>query len=164
MSWREWHGDVALRDEVWLCEIIRRREGIMRVSRLVPLRLAVTLTGLSALVACDDVFGPRACTLEMRPSVVVYVRDARTDAYIAAGATLILADGAFVDSVTVPADRSSENARGLWTFESSERPGVYQVTVRREGYEEWVRSGVWVRGDACHVATVTTTARMVAAP
>jgi len=136
----------------------------MRDFRLVSLRLTAALTGLSALVACDNVFGPRACTMEMRPSVVVYVRDARTDAYIAAGATMILTDGAFVDSVTVPANQSGENARGLWTFDSGERPGVYQVTVRRAGYEEWVRSGVWVRGGACHVATVTITARMVTSP
>lgn len=113
------------------------------------------------LVGCRENTGLTVCDRYASPSVVVQVRDLVTGAYIASGATLVLRDGAFVDSVSMPADETTRNGVGLMTENSLERAGVYSVTVRRAGYARWVREGVKVTADECHVRTVLLTARLI---
>jgi hypothetical protein len=123
------------------------------LARLLP------LTALS--VACSDpiVF----CNLYEAASIVVVVRDSITDAPIASGATLVIQDGAFIDSVTYPLDPSN-NEVPMLTDHSGERPGAYAVTVRRPDYEDWHRARVVVTQGECHVNTVQLVARMVRSP
>jgi len=96
----------------------------------------------------------------MRPSISVLVRDAATDAYIGSGATLVLTDGAFVDSASHPAVLPSVNEYPLTTPNSGERAGTYDVIVRRAGYDDWHRNDVVVTQGRCHVRTVSLTARL----
>ncbi len=42
-----------------------------------------------------------------------------------------------------------------------EHPGKYDVTVKASGYKPWVKTGVTVSKDACHVIPVSLTARLV---
>jgi hypothetical protein len=42
-----------------------------------------------------------------------------------------------------------------------ERPGLYDVTVRRAGYIDWVRENVQVNEAVCGLHTVDLTARLV---
>jgi hypothetical protein len=41
---------------------------------------------------------------------------------------------------------------------AGEHAGIFRVTVRKPGYRDWVRSGVRVTRDACHVQPTTLTA------
>ena len=104
------------------------------------------------------------CTLEARSAVGVRVQDAVTDAFIASGATLVLQDGAFVDSVSFPADEPEINHFALVTPNTFERAGVYTATVRRAGYADWVREDIVVTEGRCHVNSVGLTARLTPLP
>lgn len=115
---------------------------------------------LGMLLGCSAFTDPIVCTLEARPSVSVYVRDSISNQPIASGATLILTDGSFVDSTTVPAGDPAWDPYPVTTQRTYERPGRYVVTVRRAGYSNWTRADVVVQRDECHVRTVTLTARL----
>lgn len=125
----------------------------MRVSRLSVL-LSLSLLG----PACQRLFNPVECTTEYVYGLNVQVQDSLTGAWIAAGATLIAREGTFVDSVTAPANRPHEDKFPLQA--AGERPGTYDLLVRREGYRPWSRSGVRVRGGKCHVERVNLIARL----
>lgn len=126
---------------------------------LKPLRL-FSFGVVVALTGCQDSLGI-VCTLEARPSVSVLVRDSATGASIASGATLVQQDGDFIDSAFFPAGEPQLDPYALSTPRSAERPGVYNLTVRRAGYADWERQGVRVTRDRCHVNTVTLTARLI---
>ncbi|MBA3853063.1 MAG: hypothetical protein C0503_01535 [Gemmatimonas sp.] len=114
--------------------------------------------------ACKGLFdSTTVCTLGASAAIRVFVRDAASDALIPpdGGTTLILRDGAFVDSTTWP------RAGGPWpegvpltSYGAIERPGTYDVTVRHPGYAEWNTTGIRVREGECGVRTVTLTARL----
>jgi hypothetical protein len=123
------------------------------LARLLP------LTALS--VACSDPIV--ACTFNALPPIVVAVRDSVTDAPVASGATLVIQDGAFVDSVTFPSDPANDSVP-METNNSFERAGTYDVTVRKSGYLDWNKSRVIVTRDECHVNQVHLVARMVRSP
>ena len=98
------------------------------------------------------------CTGEFRPGVMVYVKDSVTNAGVASGASLIVREGIFKDSVAFPEARPDLNDLNLNA--AGERAGTYQVTVSKPGYTTWVQSNVRVTKNICHVNTVTLTARL----
>jgi hypothetical protein len=59
-----------------------------------------------------------------------------------------------------PAGRPDLDSLGLPG--AGEHPGVFQVTVRKSGYRDWVRSGVEVTADKCHVRRTDLTALLQA--
>jgi hypothetical protein len=96
------------------------------------------------------------CTQELRPAVMVQVKDSLTNVGTASGASLVVRDAAFTDSVAVPNARPDLND---WVLAAAgERAGVYQVTVSKPGYAKWVQSNVRVTKNQCHVNTVNLTA------
>ena len=110
---------------------------------------------LIAAVACSGSTSP-VCTQEFRPGLVVYVKDSLTRAGVASGASLVVREGSYKDSVAAPnftpdLDNSPLSAAG-------ERSGTYQVTVLKPGYATWLQSNVRVTSNVCHVNTVTLTA------
>jgi hypothetical protein len=118
---------------------------------------SIVVPALAALLAagCSELIGGD-CTTDVRPAVAVQLRDARTGAILAGPATAVARDGAFADSVQVGALDSE-----AWL--AQERPGVYDVTVRKAGYREWTRTGVRVRDGECHVRTVHLVAELAPA-
>ena len=98
----------------------------------------------------------RVCTLELRSGVSVSVRDSTTGAFAASGAKLVVRDGAYADSVSLPATPGATDAMSLGG--AGERPGVYSLTVTKPGYRDWVKTGVRVTKGDCHVNTVALTA------
>lgn len=107
-----------------------------------------TLTG-----ACNPFIG--ACTQELRPGLVVEVRDAGTGAPAADGARLIARDGDYVETVEGPP------VPGMTFLQAAgERAGKYTVTIQKAGYQDWTRSNIWVRDDGCHVSTARLEARL----
>jgi hypothetical protein len=110
---------------------------------------------LIGAVACSGSTSP-VCTQEFRPGIAVYVNDSVTHAGIASGASLVVRDGSYKDSVAAPDGRPDLNTSPL--FAAGERAGTYQVEVTKTGYAVWMKSDVRVTANECHVNTVTLTA------
>jgi hypothetical protein len=103
------------------------------------------------------------CTAIALPALVIAVQDSVTGSkgpftnvsYVARG--LAGKDSTFLGSV--PAQVGGFDFRvGL----AYERADTYDVTVTASNYKPWVKPGVTVTKDACHVITMNLTARLVA--
>ena len=123
--------------------------------------LAVTV---GAVVSCSEAPLSVNCLDYMAPSIVVIVRDAETSAPVAAGATLVQKGEGYADSVSIAVDLLSSGDPALAVISAYERPGTYDVSVRRSGYATWERASVHVEPGVCHVQTVELEARLVAVP
>jgi hypothetical protein len=77
-------------------------------------------------------------------------------------ATLVARSPAFIDSIgpVEPSRVTTTQRDTLVLYAAVDRPGTYSVQVRSPGYGEWLRTTVAVTADACHVRTVTLTARL----
>ncbi len=122
------------------------------------LRAALAAAALALAAGACKSDTPTFCTESAPPAVTVTALDSVTGAMINAGTSLIIRDGAFVDSVVGAPGPLQTIAAGV------ERPGRYQVTVRRPGYAVWRRENVRVTADRCHVRTVHFDARLQPAP
>lgn len=128
-------------------------------------RAAALLLALLFTAACGEAtLSGVGCPEIARASIAVTVEDSITAAPIAAGATLIIRDGTFVDSASYPVGQLNADAWALATPNSFERPGTYDVTIRRVGYLQWDREDVEVRMTDCGVAPVVLRARLQPAP
>ena len=117
--------------------------------------LILTLASLLWLsLGCST--GP--CTLEGYYAINVNVKDSVSGAFTASGARLVVRDGAYADSMEVPANRPDLDAFGLHV--GFERTGLYSVTVRKPGYQDWMRTNIGVgrRGDCEKLRAVSLTA------
>ena len=117
---------------------------------------AVSVLVLSAS-GCELFTGP-VCSLELVYGISVTVEDSLTGVPSAAGAQLIARDGAYADTVTVPASAADADRTALQA--AGERPGLYTVTVTKAGFLPWERRNVFVTAGECHVRTVHLTARL----
>jgi hypothetical protein len=111
-------------------------------SRRIPLASAL----LPLLAACGNPLFGVDCTTDVKPAVSVEIWDARSGAVLTGPATTVARDGAFADSSEIHTGESEARL-------ALERPGVYEVTVRKAGYREWTRTGVRARDGECHVRT-----------
>lgn len=134
------------------------RAALRRAGVLVPMALILVCLG------CSDGTSPIVCTAEARSAVSATILDSATRDGRAIGSSLILQDGAYVDSTF---------ASGIapWTHDSLfgptqtfERAGTYDVRVRRSGYQLWERRGVVVAQGICHVETVRLEVLLQAVP
>jgi len=138
--------------------VVRRILTDLRAMKVMALAiLCVALTG------CRDILWPagRVCTGEYRMGLNVFVKDSISGAWAASGAMLMIRDGAYADSSTIPANRPDLDALPL--FGAGERAGVYTITVRKPGFADWGQAGVRVTKDECHVNTRVLTAQLVRA-
>jgi len=119
----------------------------MTLGRFVCFSLALGSLGLAS---CSD--GDVVCTLEARPAIAVVVLDSITGAGLAANAKAVAREGAFADTL-----------RGIDSLVSGvhERAGTYRVEVSIPGYRDWIREGVRVEQDQCHVQTARLRALVV---
>ena len=125
--------------------------------RKLLLGCALGVIGVSG-IACRGGATEIFCTAEFRYGMTIYVRDSVSGADLAAGSTVVVRDGSFVDSLTTPFPASGSTGG---TFASAgERAGTYTVTVRRAGYQTWTKSGVVVTGGVCHVNHTDVIARL----
>ena len=118
---------------------------------------------LFAVAGCNDA-GPsaRICSAEARVGIQIDVRDAVTRNPAAEGSIATAREGSFIDTLRtqpVVPPQGSLSVYGVY-----ERPGVYSVTVTKPGYRDWLRSGVVVNKDECHVITVQLEALLEAIP
>lgn len=130
-----------------------------------PRSLRRALLPLAALAvgACDVLDSPDViCTANFVFGLVVTVQDSASGAPSASGAQLIAQEGAYADTAGFPPNRPDLDTLPL--VGAGERPGTYTVTVRKSGFHDWVRSGLVVTADECHVHPVQLTARLQEAP
>ncbi len=116
-------------------------------------RMLLLFAGIAA--GCDS---PVTFVAVPVPAVRVLVNDSASGAPAASGAQLLVRDGAYVDSTAFPPGHPELDATPL--IGADNRPGTYQVTVRKPGYWDWSRSGVKVTEGRCNVNTVKLTARL----
>ena len=120
----------------------------MRLLRWVVLVLA--LPGASA--ACGDGV---TCTSEARFGIVVTVRDSVTGNVVPGPVVVTARDGSYAETAGPPF------SNGVDSFVLAvERKGRYDVSVQAPDYRTWVRTGVQVTADECHVHTVQLQARL----
>ncbi|HTI64898.1 MAG TPA: hypothetical protein VL524_15340 [Gemmatimonadaceae bacterium] len=115
--------------------------------RLPVFAAAATMSVIAAACGSASV----ACTDELRSVLQVDVVDSATGKPAAAGSTVLL-QGTTRDSITVPSTPDTVRTAHVW-FEDVVKAGTYSVTVLKSGYLGWMRSGIKVQADACHVTT-----------
>ena len=126
-----------------------------------PTRSLVAIPLALALAGCDAFGPPDACSLELRPGIVVEIRDAATNAFIAQQATAIVTEGSFRDSLRLHGStRVGDSVVRTTKSGVSERAGTYTLEITAPGYARWVRTGIQVREDECHVRTANLVARL----
>jgi hypothetical protein len=136
--------------------------------RSMPLTRSLAQAALSLLAlaatGCDLTDSERICTDHIEPGLHVPVQDSLTGAPAASGARLIARDGTYADTASFPAGRADLDGQVLYA--ADERPGVYSVTVEKDGYLTWERTGIVVVMDDydCHVVPVHLVARLQRAP
>lgn len=112
-----------------------------------------TLAALSMLACSDDVLGP-VCTGEFRYGLSITVRGA-SGAPAAEGSVGTAVDGEHEETLQVFGPATLVGA--------GERPGTYDITITRPGFETWSAEGVTVTADECHVHPVSLEANLIPA-
>ena len=93
------------------------------------------------------------CTTQAVPAIVIEVFDKQTGEAISCGATAIITDGSFSETVE---NIDNDNCSDQSTLQGAhEREGVYDIIVSKENYQDWTASSVEVSASVCHVNTIT---------
>ncbi len=120
-------------------------------------RLAAIAALPLALLGCQgsSPSPSRACTAVYAYGLSITVTDAVTAAPVEDVTTEIRDGTGWVDPYLT--------VLGNTVMGAGERPGVYTITVRKDGYADWTRSGVTVTMtlDRCHVQGVHLDAALV---
>jgi hypothetical protein len=123
--------------------------------------LVVVAVALGVATGCTSPMNDGVvCTAQLAPGILVHVVDSVSGALTASGGMAIAVEGAFRDSVSFSANASTSLSLPL----AYERQGTYAVTVRTPVYATWLKTGVQVTKDVCHVNTVSLTAKLQPAP
>ena len=93
------------------------------------------------------------CTDQFVYAITVEVRDSSTGEVLASPLTGVLTDGEYRETMEVHANLILQGG--------GERPGVYDVEIRAEGYRPWQIKGVEAGQDECHVENIMLLAGMV---
>jgi len=116
-----------------------------RIHTRLPVRpdalLAISLLLLSA---CGE-SGP--CTTSVEPGIVVEVREAGTNLPAADGATGLIMERLYTETLRQDGPGALAGA--------DERPGTYALSVSKLGYGTFDTTGIQVKSGSCHVQTVT---------
>jgi hypothetical protein len=112
-----------------------------------------------AISGCDLLEPKVGCTLIAVPGISVSLVDSLTNSPIPVrAATIVATDGAYADTIfgTALAPDATDTNAGI----AYERSGTYTLKVVVAQYREWVKSGIRVTEDQCHVETVSIIARI----
>ena len=94
-----------------------------------------------------------ACVLIGIPGLIVHVHDGQTGLYAASGSTVVARSGTYADSLRVATTAADSVA--VWLADN--RPGTYDVVVRKAGYLDWTQTGVVVVPGAAPCPQLVTT-------
>lgn len=112
----------------------------MQLLRAAPLMVGALITG-----GCLDVANPNPCAPGGIYGLTIAVRDSVTGLPAASEANGVARDGGYQEIL------SGIFGNDLHLVGASERPGVYEITITKAGYQTWTRAGVSVVAGACHV-------------
>ena len=126
-------------------------------------RLAVLLIGATAAtaVAACDLLTPDLCDTGIAYGVTVEVVDSATGQPAAFGASGWVRDGQYVDSLQIVGFAGGDSLSASLLAAAEERPGTYEVFVRKPGYLDWRLPGVFARDGECGVSTARVVARLL---
>lgn len=100
------------------------------------------------------------CLAEIKPAIIVEIRDARTGVPLAQLARGVVQDRAYGDSL-IPAGWESQDPTTMYARRAAnERPGTYEVRLERPGYHRWQAHRIRVHAGQCGVQTVRLQARL----
>lgn len=110
---------------------------------------------LAALMTqgCGFVDRSLVCTAQFVYAVTVEVQDSLTSGPPGSKPIGILTEGQYRETMESYGNQLLQGG--------GERPGIYEVEVRAEGYRPWRIEGVRAGHDGCHVENVELLARMV---
>jgi hypothetical protein len=91
------------------------------------------------------VANPNVCTAEVIYGLTIAVRDSVTGQPAAAEASAVAREGSHEEIL------SGIFGNDLHLVGAPERPGVYEITITKAGYQDWNRAGVNVVAGPCHV-------------
>jgi hypothetical protein len=98
------------------------------------------------------------CDTAALPAIVVDVFDRETGFANACGATVMIEDGDFIEQLDNPLGDECDES---FSFNGAhERDGIYNITVTKEGYQQWQQFDVVVSEGLCHVNTISLQAYM----
>lgn len=110
-----------------------------------------------ALAGCQE---PTTCASVPQYAVTVEIRDSVSGLPAAYGTTVVLRDGAFVDSVNFT---QGDSTRAAVVSLGGSRPGRYSLAVTKPGYGRWERQSIVVLSTRCGVASVFVEVRLTRA-
>jgi hypothetical protein len=113
------------------------------------------LLGSGCTLLTDD---GRACPANIVVGHIVGVRDSVTGVAAGRGAFVGAREGAYSELLQFLGDVIPTDS--LTFVGATERAGTYLITVTKAGYLTWVRTGVRVVADECHVHPVTVEVRL----
>jgi hypothetical protein len=119
----------------------------MRSFKALPLKLLLGFLGL-VTTSCTTP-GDVVCTENLAFGLTVKVRDSVTGVPAGRQAIVIAQEGSYTETLQFLGAISPTDS--LTFFGAAERAGTYQITVTKAGYQTWIRSGVEVVADVCHV-------------
>ena len=102
------------------------------------------------------------CTLEARAGITIAAQDSLTgSAGPFSNVSYVAKDtSAFQDSTLIASVPAQVSGSPFLVGLAYEHAGQYAVTVRATGYRPWIKTGVVVAKDACHVIGVSLTAKL----
>lgn len=115
----------------------------------------LVLPGL--LSGCGSFVGGVGCTTSANPAFRVFVTDAATEQNAATGATVVVTEGGFTETLQPVTIYDVEGrVEEVLNFSGVlERAGTYTIRVAKPGYLPFVRRNVRVTENECHVNTRT---------
>ena len=116
------------------------------------LRHGLLIVGLiPALTGCEPF---QDCTAEMVWAISVEMRPGFAEPPARKEAFGVVRDGSYLDSLRVFYwTEAGDSVDKVFLHAAGQRDGIYDVTVRRSGFQTWDTTGVRVRDDGCHPIT-----------
>ena len=139
--------------------------GLVKALREGSTWVIATAAGANNAILADSirVIVKVSCTTEARPGLAIAVTDSITGSTGPFTAVSYVAKQGtdFRDSTLIAAVPASLSGVPFLAGLAYERAGTFDVSVKAANYKLWTKSGVVVTKDACHVTTVSLTARLI---
>ena len=119
---------------------------------------SIGLVGL-ALLGCNSDETGLGCPQVVNPGIAITVLDDQSGEAASCGASATLQESSYEETLTHPEEVTCEPQHTLQG--AFERPGFYNVSVMKEGYENWYAYDVEVSSGVCGVETVELEARLI---
>ena len=126
---------------------------------------AIVLSGFAVGVAAGCNLAGIDCPALAAPAILLEVREQGTGFPAAHDARGVVRDGSYQDSLRVVGwEGTPAPATELRLAAAFDRPGTYDITLEKPGYQTWLRAGVEVGSGRCGTEQVQLAAILVPVP